>query len=99
MVALNGSLPVSSGDKMDGIIEKAVERGALRVVPKTGRRSVLQLSGELLRKRLEHWRRIARAASEQSGRNRIMHIAEPCALEHYLAEGIDRKSTRLNSSH
>src|SRR3546814_19669072 len=78
---------------------RSVELGAVRVVPITARRSVLQLSGERLRKRLEHWRRIAQAASEQSGRNRIMHIAEPCALEHYLAEGIDRKSTRLNSSH
>src|SRR3546814_7225845 len=87
---------------MDWIIEKAVELGAVRVVPITALRSVLQLSGERLRKRLEHWRRIAQAASEQSGRNRIMHIAEPCALEYYLADGItvaatDRKIPSLNA--
>src|SRR3546814_71152 len=74
---------------------RSVELGAVRVVPITARRSVLQLSGERLRKRLEHWRRIAQAASEQSGRNRIMHIAEPCALEHYLAEGMTDTASTL----
>src|SRR3546814_6475891 len=39
---------IPSGDKMDWIIEKAVELGAVRVVPITARRSVLQLSGERL---------------------------------------------------
>src|SRR3546814_11329801 len=80
---------------MDWSIEKAVELGAVRVVPITARRSVLQLSGERLRKRLEHWRRIAQAASEQSGRTRIMHIAEPCPLEHYLAEGMTDAAPNL----
>src|SRR3546814_13337494 len=63
---------IPSGDKMDWIIEKAVELGAVRVVPITARRSVLQLSGERLRKRLEHWRRIAQAASEQRARKSVV---------------------------
>lgn len=85
---------IPSGDKMDWIIEKAVELGAVRIVPIAARRSVLQLTGERLRKRLEHWRRIAQAASEQSGRNRIMDIADPLSLERYLADGaIDAAST------
>ena len=34
-----------SGDKMDWVIEKAVELGAVRVVPVAAQRSVLQLTG------------------------------------------------------
>lgn len=76
---------IPAGDKMDWIIEKAVELGARRLVPITAQRSVLQLSGERLHKRMQHWKRIAQSASEQCGRNRIMEIAEPAALRDYLA--------------
>lgn len=74
-----------SGDKMDWVIEKAVELGATRIVPIAAQRSVLQLSGERLAKRMRHWERIAQSASEQCGRNRIMHIDEPRPLSAYLA--------------
>lgn len=73
------------GDKMDWVVEKAVELGAARVVPITAQRSVLQLSGERAQKRLAHWRRIAQAAAEQCGRNRLMEIDPPCALAEWLA--------------
>ena len=76
---------IPAGDKMDWIIEKAVELGARRLVPITAQRSVLQLSGERLHKRMQHWSRIAQSASEQCGRNRIMEIDEPVALRDYLA--------------
>lgn len=74
-----------SGDKMDWIIEKAVELGAHRLIPITAQRSVVQLNAERRAKRMKHWQRIAQSASEQCGRNRIMHIAEPCSLEAFLA--------------
>ncbi len=81
---------IPSGDKMDWVVEKAVELGAVRVVPLAAQRSVLQLSGERLRKRLEHWRRIAQAASEQCGRNRLMDVTAPQSLQQYLAApGVD----------
>src|SRR5690606_31597081 len=48
---------IPAGDKMDWIVEKAVELGATDVQPIFAQRSILQLSGERLRKRLEHWRR------------------------------------------
>ncbi len=75
-----------SGDKMDWVIEKAVELGAARLVPIEAQRSVTQLSGERLRKRMEHWRRVAQAASEQCGRNRLMEISEPLSLAACLGE-------------
>jgi 16S rRNA (uracil1498-N3)-methyltransferase len=39
------------------------------------KRSVIRLSGERAERRVEHWRNIAIAACEQSGRNRIPAVA------------------------
>lgn len=75
-----------SGDKMDWILEKAVELGVRTIVPIAARRSVLQLSGARQDKRLTHWRRIALSASEQCGRNRLLQVAEPVTLEQWLAQ-------------
>ncbi|MBP6020352.1 MAG: 16S rRNA (uracil(1498)-N(3))-methyltransferase [Burkholderiaceae bacterium] len=86
---------IASGDKMDWIIEKATELGASKVVPIAARRSVLQLSGERLQKRLLHWRRIAQAASEQCGRNRIMEVSEPCSLQAWLESPVAADHVRL----
>lgn len=74
-----------SGDKMDWVVEKAVELGASRLLPIAAERSVLKLSGERLDKRLARWRAIARAASEQCGRNRIMPVDAPLGLAQALA--------------
>lgn len=74
-----------SGDKMDWVIEKAVELGISRLVPVSAQRSILKLSGPRLEKRLAHWQGIIEAASEQCGRNRLMHISPPQVLEDALA--------------
>lgn len=86
---------LATGAKMDWIIEKAVELGASELIPIAAQHSTLQLRGERLEKRLQHWQRIAQAASEQCGRNRIMHVAGLTSLAQYLdsltpgpAEGI-----------
>lgn len=74
-----------SGDKMDWIVEKAVELGASRLIPVTARRSVVQLNAERRAKRHSHWQRVAQSASEQCGRNRIMQVEEPVSLEACLS--------------
>jgi 16S rRNA (uracil1498-N3)-methyltransferase len=76
---------IASGDKMDWIIEKAVEMGVHAIVPIAAERSVLKLTGDRLEKRLAHWRRIAQAACEQSGRNRIPDVSAPTTLVQWLA--------------
>lgn len=75
-----------SGDKMDWVIEKAVELGAHRVCPIAAQRSVLQLSGPRLEKRLLHWARVTQSASEQCGRNAIMSVDAPQTLEKWLTQ-------------
>lgn len=78
-ITLIQALP--SGDKMDWIIEKAVELGVHRVIPVAAQRCVLKLSGARLDKRLEHWHGVIASASEQCGRNRLMHLSAPQSLE------------------
>ena len=73
-----------SGDKMDWIIEKAVELGVQRLVPIAAQRSVLKLTGDRLAKRLLHWQGIVISASEQCGRNRLMQIFPPQNMEQAL---------------
>lgn len=75
---------IPSGDKMDWIIEKAVELGVQHIAPIAAERSVLRLSGERLEKRLLHWERVAQSAAEQCGRNRITTVAAPVSLAQWL---------------
>jgi len=74
---------VSSGEKMDFTIQKAVELGVAAIQPVLTAKSVVRLSAEREAKKLAHWRRVAIAACEQCGRNRIPEILEPVALDRY----------------
>lgn len=66
---------IAGGDKMDWVIEKAVELGVAAVVPLTTARGVVKLSGERADKRVAHWRGVVRASCEQCGRNRVPEVA------------------------
>ena len=72
---------LARGEKMDWIVQKATELGVARLVPITTQRSVVQLDGERADKRSSHWRSVAIAACEQSGRNRLPEIATPVPLD------------------
>jgi 16S rRNA (uracil1498-N3)-methyltransferase len=73
-ITLAQALPEAS--KMDWIIEKAIELGAAGIQPLSAQRCVVRLSAERATKRHEHWQGIIVAACEQSGRNRVAHLAE-----------------------
>lgn len=77
---------LAAGDKMDWMIEKAVELGAAGVAPVAAQRSVLRLTPERAARRVAHWQAIARAACEQCGRNRLAQIAPVVTLDQYLAQ-------------
>jgi len=75
---------ISRGERMDWVVQKATELGVSRIVPLLTGRSVVHLDVRQARKKLEHWRAIAVAACEQSGRNRVPEISEPHALAGFL---------------
>lgn len=76
---------VARGEKMDWIVQKATELGVHGIVPVTSERTEVKLDAQRADKRLAHWRAIAAAACEQSGRARVPAIAPPQALAQALA--------------
>lgn len=77
---------VSSGEKMDFTVQKATELGAAAIQPLLGEKSVVRLSAERAQAKLVHWRRIAIAACEQCGRNRLPVIAAPLRVADYCRQ-------------
>lgn len=69
------SLPITllaalaKGEKMDWIIQKAVELGVQQIVPVTTERAVLDLTGKRAEKRLQRWQQIMVHACVQCGRD------------------------------
>ncbi|KAA3650117.1 MAG: 16S rRNA (uracil(1498)-N(3))-methyltransferase [Proteobacteria bacterium] len=76
---------LASGDKMDWVVQKAVELGVSVIQPVAAKRSVLKLDGARAEKRVAHWQKVAVSACEQCGRNRLPQIAPVSSLERWLA--------------
>ena len=86
---------ISSGDRMDYTIQKAVELGVTAIVPIVTTRSVVKLSNERAEKRLAHWQNVVHAACEQSGRALVPQVASPISLSAWLANNPHSSSTRI----
>ena len=69
------------GDKMDGIVQKSVELGAVRIVPVLSSRCISRPDGAALEKKRRRWQQIAAEAAGQSGRGRIPEVAPACRWE------------------
>jgi 16S rRNA (uracil1498-N3)-methyltransferase len=79
------ALGISRGERMDYAIQKAVELGVAAVQPLFTERSMVQLKGERLTRRREHWQGILIGACEQSGRRRLPALAPALPLDEWLA--------------
>jgi len=64
------------GDKMDFIVQKAVECGACEVIPFFSKRCVSRPDKKQLAKKTERWQRIAYEAAKQCGRGIIPTVGE-----------------------
>lgn len=58
-------------DKMELIIQKAVELGVYEIIPVETKRAVVKLDDKKAGKKVERWNSIAEGGAKQSGRNRI----------------------------
>ncbi|WP_104657256.1 16S rRNA (uracil(1498)-N(3))-methyltransferase [Ralstonia insidiosa] len=76
---------IAGGDKMDWLIEKAVELGVHAIAPLQTERGVVRLSGERATKRVQHWQALVQAACEQCGRARVPAVAPVATLREWLA--------------
>jgi 16S rRNA (uracil1498-N3)-methyltransferase len=89
---LHLGLGISRGERMDLVIQKAVELGVSTISPLVAERTVVRLEGERRASRWVHWQRVAQSACEQCHRNRIPVVAEPQDLAPWLASA---RGTRL----
>ena len=63
------------GDKMELIIQKAVELGAYRVVPVSMKRSVVKLDAKKADAKRKRWNAVSESAAKQSKRSLIPEVA------------------------
>ncbi len=77
---------ISRGDRMDFVIQKAVELGVTEITPLFTERCGVKLDGERLDKRTEQWQKIAISACEQSGRSVVPVIHRAVPLRDWLGQ-------------
>ena len=98
------------GDKMELVIQKAVELGAVRIVPVETKRSVVKLDEKKAEKKQSRWQAIAESAAKQSKRAVIPEVLPALSMKealkeaeeldmllipYELAEGMDETRKRL----
>ena len=74
---------VSSSEKMDFTVQKATELGVAALQPVVAARSAGRIAAERAAQKHAHWQRVAIAACEQCGRNRVPEVLAPVPLEAY----------------
>ena len=71
-------------DKMELIVQKAVELGAYQVIPVATKRAVVKLDAKKAKKKVERWQQIAVSAAKQAGRGIIPAVGEVCTYAQAL---------------
>jgi 16S rRNA (uracil1498-N3)-methyltransferase len=80
---------VARAERMDLTVQKATELGVTRLVPVLTERSVVKLDAAQGARKLAHWRAIAIAACEQSGRNRPPEVQAPVAYRDFIRSQLE----------
>lgn len=63
-------------DKMELIVQKAVELGVYEIIPVATKRAVVKLDEKKATKKVERWNSIAEGGAKQSGRNRVPVVTD-----------------------
>ncbi|MBT0723539.1 16S rRNA (uracil(1498)-N(3))-methyltransferase [Rosenbergiella sp. S61] len=87
---------LSRGEKMEFTIQKSIELGVNTITPLISERCGVKLDKERLEKKLSQWQKIAIAACEQCGRNRIPDIRPVMTLAEWLSEPSDALKLNLH---
>lgn len=71
-------------DKMELIIQKAVELGVFEIIPVATRRSVVKLDEKKAKSKVERWQGIAEAAAKQSKRRIVPKVNQVLSMKEAL---------------
>lgn len=77
------------GDKMELIIQKAVELGVYRIIPVDTKRTVVRLDAKKEESRRKRWNAISESAAKQSKRSLIPEVERVMSFSEALAEAED----------
>lgn len=101
-------------DKMELIIQKAVELGVHEVIPVAAKRCVVKLDDKKAKSKIARWQGIAEAAAKQSKRGIIPQVTDVCTfaqavkraaemdvklIPYELAEGMDKTKAIIQDLH
>lgn len=80
-------------DKMELIVQKAVELGVYRILPVETKRCIVKLDEKKAESRTARWQQISESAAKQSRRGIIPEVTKPLQFRRALeiAEGMDLK--------
>ena len=99
-------------DKLELIIQKAVELGVYQVIPVETKRSIVKLDDKKAKTKTARWQQISEAAAKQSKRGIIPEVKEPVPfakalqmaetmdvklIPYELAEGMEKTRTLIES--
>lgn len=73
------------GDKMELIVQKAVELGVWEIIPVSTKRAVVKLDAKKAAKKVERWNSISESGAKQSGRNVIPKVKPVMTYQEALA--------------
>ena len=76
-------------DKMELVIQKAVELGACAVIPVAAKRCVMKLDAKKEKNKLARWQQIAEAAAKQSKRRIIPEITRVMSMKEAVSFAAD----------
>ena len=87
---------ISRGDRMEFTVQKSVELGVNVITPLWSERCGVKLDAERMEKKIQQWQKIAIAACEQCGRNRIPEIRPMMKLTDWCAEPTEMLKLNLH---
>lgn len=82
-IILFQGLPKS--DKMEWIVQKAVELGVHEIVPVATKRAVVKLDEKKARKKTERWQAISESAAKQAGRGIVPEVKNVMSYDEALS--------------
>jgi 16S rRNA (uracil1498-N3)-methyltransferase len=80
-LAIDLAQGVPKGQKMDYVVEKATELGVRAILPFTSKRTIAEASPT----KVDRWRRLAKTAAQQCGRERIPRVDDAATWDALVA--------------
>ncbi len=94
-VSITLCMAYPKGDKLETVIQKAVELGVARIIPFESSRCIKRPKAEKVEKQLSRLQRIAEEAAKQCGRARIPTVTPPMSYSDMLKEATKSKISLL----